>query len=57
MLENERISAETAEKLKPIQFTKKPGVGRSGFYPHRVVAPSQPQVPAENDDGNELADD
>lgn len=57
VLENERISAETAEKLKPIQFTKKPGVGRSGFYPHRVVAPSQPQVPAENDDGNELADD
>ena len=57
VLENERISAETSEKLKPIQFTKKPGVGRSGFYPHRVVAPSQPQVPAENDDGDELADD
>lgn len=57
VLENERISAETAEKLKPIQFTKKPGVGRSGFYPHRVVAPSQPQVPAESDGGNELADD
>lgn len=41
VLENERISAETAEKLKPIQFTKKPGVGRSGFYPHRVFGQSQ----------------
>ncbi len=57
VLENERISAETAEKLKPIQFTKKPGVGRSGFYPHRVVAPSQPQMPGEDDDGKEVADD
>lgn len=36
VLANERISAETAEKRKPIQFTKKPGIGRSDFYPHRV---------------------
>jgi hypothetical protein len=40
VLENERISAETAETLRPIEFSGKPGVGRSGFYPHRVIASS-----------------
>lgn len=56
VLENERISAETAEKLKPIQFTKKPGVGRSGFYPHRVAGPSQLPTPIEGE-GPEVAED
>lgn len=56
VLENERISAETAERLKPIQFTKKPGVGRSGFYPHRIVGPSQLLTPIE-DGGPEVAED
>lgn len=56
VLENERISAETAEKLKPIQFTKKPGMGRSGFYPHRVVGQSQLTTPIE-DEGPEVAED
>lgn len=40
VLENERISTETAETLRPIEFTGVPGVGRSGFYPHRVIARS-----------------
>lgn len=57
VLENEQISAEIAEQLKPIQFTKKPGVGRSGFYPHRVVERAQPQTPTEGDDGPEVPDD
>jgi len=56
VLENERISAEAAQKLKPIQFTKKPGVGRSGFYPHREVGPSQLPTPIK-DEGPEVADD
>lgn len=56
VLENERISTETAEKLKPIQFTKKPGVGRPGFYPHRVIEPSQLPTPIE-DEGPEVAED
>ena len=49
VLENERISAATANKLKPIQFTKKPGMGRPGFYPHREVGPSQLPTPIEGD--------
>lgn len=56
VLENERISVETAERLKPIQFTKKPGVGRSGFYPHRIVEPYQLQTPIE-DEGPEAAEE
>lgn len=56
VLENERISAETAQKLKPIQFTKKPGVGRSGFYPHREVGPAQLSTPIK-DEGPEVAND
>lgn len=55
VLENERISGETAQKLKPIQFTKKPGVGRSGFYPHREVGPS-PLPTSIKDEGPEVAD-
>lgn len=42
VLENERISAETAKKLNPIQFTKKIGVGRYGFYPLRQVEQPKP---------------
>jgi hypothetical protein len=38
VLENERISTETAKNLLPTEFTGVPGVGRSGFYPHRVIA-------------------
>jgi hypothetical protein len=56
VLENERISAENAEKLNPIQFTKKPGVGRSGFYPHRIVGQSQLPTQIE-DEGPEVAED
>lgn len=56
VLENERISAETAETLRPIEFSGVPGVGRSGFYPHRVIVPS-PSRPAptggESEDGAE----
>ncbi|MBP6529191.1 MAG: hypothetical protein KA260_03655 [Burkholderiales bacterium] len=55
VLENERIAAETAEKLKPIQFTKKPGVGRSGFYPHRDVGSSQLLTPVD-DEGPDVAE-
>lgn len=47
VLENERISAETAKKLNPIQFTKKLGVGRYGFYPLRQVGPRIPSNSAE----------
>ncbi|WP_395685496.1 hypothetical protein [Caenimonas koreensis] len=57
VLENERISAETAEKLKPIQFTKKPDVGRSGFYPHRIIVQSPSQTQADDDVGPNAADD
>ncbi|MFZ6755239.1 hypothetical protein ACO0KY_17900 [Undibacterium sp. Dicai25W] len=32
LLENEKISAETAEVLKPIQFTRRNDQGRAGFY-------------------------
>lgn len=42
VLENERISAETAVTLKPVEFTGKPGIGRSGFYPHRALSPTAP---------------
>lgn len=56
VLENERISVETAERLRPIQFTKKPDVGRSGFYPHRVVGQSQLPDPIEGE-GPELSED
>lgn len=56
VLENERISVETAERLKPIQFTKKPDLGRSGFYPHRVVGQSQLPDPIE-DEGPKLSED
>lgn len=56
VLENERISAETAERLKPIQFTKKPNVGRSGFYPHRGIVRSQLSIPIE-DEGPEASED
>lgn len=55
VLENERISAEAAERLKPIQFTKKSDVGRSGFYPHRVVVRSQLPNPIE-DEGPEVSE-
>lgn len=52
VLENERISAETAEKLKPIQFTKKPGVGRAGFYPHRILPLAQGPAKDDKVDGD-----
>lgn len=45
ILENEKLSLETAERLKPVEFSGVPGEGRSGFYPYRItVSPS----PAEN---------
>lgn len=47
VLENERISAETAKNLNPIQFTKKLGVGRYGFYPLRHVGLRIPSNSAE----------
>lgn len=56
VLENERIAAETAEKLKPIQFTKNPDLGRSGFYPHREVGRSQLTNSIE-DEGPEVSED
>lgn len=56
VLENERISTETAKKLNPIQFTKKLGVGRYGFYPLRQVG--QPKLPISvEDEGTEVAED
>lgn len=32
VLENERIYTETADTLRPIEFTVVPGSGRTGFY-------------------------
>lgn len=56
VLENERISVETAERLKPIQFTKKPDVGRSGFYPYREIGRS-PLPNSIGDEGREVSED
>lgn len=57
VLENERINAETAEALRPIEFTGKPDVGRSGFYPHRVIASSSPPPASTGDEGEDAAEE
>jgi len=53
VLENERISTNTAEILRPIEFTGVAGVGRSGFYPHRAMAPSSSPQAAEIEEEDE----
>jgi len=57
VLENERISAQTAEILRPIEFTGLPGVGRSGFYPHRAIAPSSSQPAPTQGEGEDAAEE